>query len=87
MLPDRPDYSRQPLRREPFVAVVNTHHRLAERIAVALRELAGQTFCFYSRDLAAAHYDKLTALLELTGKTFPRKEEPARPASSQSRSH
>jgi DNA-binding transcriptional LysR family regulator len=75
-LPDRPEYRRQSLRRENFVAVVDVGHPFAGRGSVALAEFAGQTFSFYARDLVPAHYDRLTAMLAGTGKTFGFREDP-----------
>ncbi|MFB7493195.1 LysR substrate-binding domain-containing protein [Streptomyces sp. NPDC056161] len=71
-----PEYRRQRLRRESFVAVVDVAHPFARRGSVALAEFAGQTFSFYSRDLAPVHYDKLMATLAETGRTFGFREDP-----------
>jgi DNA-binding transcriptional LysR family regulator len=75
LLPDRPEYNSQPLKRERFVAVVGTSHPFAERGSVALKDLAGQTFC-YARPVATAYHDKLTAVLAGTGETFAFRQDP-----------
>jgi DNA-binding transcriptional LysR family regulator len=74
-LPARPEYRRRLLRREHFAAVVDAGHPFAGRGSVALADFAGQTFCFYARDPAPVHYDRLAAMLDATGETFDRRED------------
>jgi DNA-binding transcriptional LysR family regulator len=75
-MPRRPEYSRQPLRRERFVAVVDTDHPFARRASVGLEEFAGQTFSFYARNFTPAHHDKVTAMLAETGRSFRFRQDP-----------
>ena len=75
-MPDRPEYARRIVRRERLVAVVDAGHPFAGRSSVRLREFAGQTFCIFARRHAPAYYDMLLAVLEATGETFDRWENP-----------
>ncbi|WP_211697889.1 LysR family transcriptional regulator [Mycobacterium spongiae] len=75
-IPKRAEYRRQLLRREQFCAVVANHNPLAGRSVVGLAEFAGQTFCFYSRNRAPAHFDILMSILDSADVTFPFREDP-----------
>ena len=52
------------------------HNPLAGRSVVGLAEFAGQTFCFYSRNRAPAHFDILMSILDSADVTFPFREDP-----------
>jgi DNA-binding transcriptional LysR family regulator len=52
-----PEYERQELRREPFVAAVSTTHRHADRDHVGLSELAEELFELWPREMAPGFYD------------------------------
>lgn len=76
-MPDRPEYQREPLRREGLVAVVDERHPLALRgRAAALREFAGQRFCHPPRRLAPDRYDLMAGVLARTGEVFEFWESP-----------
>jgi DNA-binding transcriptional LysR family regulator len=72
-IPARPDFEQLPLRRESLVAVVAANHRLAGRSAIALEDLAGDTFAFYDPELAPAHYRLLVEVLRTAGTDFPQR--------------
>jgi len=52
-----PEYERQELRREPFVAAVSIAHRHANRDHVSLSELAEELFELWPREMAPGFYD------------------------------
>ncbi|WP_460368387.1 LysR family substrate-binding domain-containing protein, partial [Actinocorallia lasiicapitis] len=54
---------RAPLRHEPLVALVAADHALADRAAICLAELSGETFCFHERPLAPAYHDLVLSAL------------------------
>jgi DNA-binding transcriptional LysR family regulator len=49
------------IRREPFVVVVGTEHRLARRRRIRLDELRRETFELWPRDMAPGYYDAVVA--------------------------
>src|SRR6202048_1708211 len=53
--------------REPFVLVVPSHHKLAKRKRVRLREVAGQEFVMYDRALAPGFHDLVLGMLRNAG--------------------
>jgi DNA-binding transcriptional LysR family regulator len=75
-MPHRPEYQREPLRREGLVAVVDERHPLALRGTAALREFAGQRFCHPPRRLAPDRYDLMAGVLARTGEGFEFWENP-----------
>jgi DNA-binding transcriptional LysR family regulator len=75
-LPHRPEYQREPLRREGLVAVVDEHHPLALQGRAKLREFAGQRFCHPPRRLAPDRYDLMAGVLARTGEVFEFWENP-----------
>jgi DNA-binding transcriptional LysR family regulator len=56
-----PEYERQELRRELFVAAVSTTHRYANQDAVSLSEFAGELFELWPREMAPGFYDAVLA--------------------------
>jgi DNA-binding transcriptional LysR family regulator len=72
----RGELARQVLRREPYVIVVGENHALAERGAVALGELRGETFRFLPRRFAPHYYDAVLRAVRSTGEEFPVWENP-----------
>ena len=75
-IPHRPEYQREPLRREGLVAVVDERHPLALRGRAALAEFAGQRFCHPPRRLAPDRYDLMAGVLARTGEVFEFWENP-----------
>jgi DNA-binding transcriptional LysR family regulator len=53
--------------REPFVLVVPSSHKLAQRKRVRLRELAGQDFVMYERTYAPGFHDLIFGILRDAG--------------------
>jgi DNA-binding transcriptional LysR family regulator len=53
--------------REPFVLVVPSSHKLAQRKRVRLRELAGQGFVMYERTYAPGFHDLIFGILRDAG--------------------
>jgi DNA-binding transcriptional LysR family regulator len=72
----RGELARQVLRREPYVIVVGENHALAERGAVALGELRGETFRFLPRRFAPHYYDAVLRAVRSTGEEFAVWENP-----------
>lgn len=75
-IPRRPEYHREPLRRERLVAVVDERHPLALRGSAALREFAGQRFCHPPSRLAPDRYNLMAGMLARTGEVFEFSENP-----------
>jgi len=69
-LPDWQGIARVTLRRDRVAAVVRETHRLAERDAIALRELRGETLRTCPRDFSPGVYDRAVAALQSTGEEF-----------------
>lgn len=59
------------LRRELLVAVTTRAHALAHRRSISLRELRGNTFCYFPRSFAPANHEVVSAALRSTGENFP----------------
>ncbi|WP_188316693.1 LysR substrate-binding domain-containing protein [Solihabitans fulvus] len=68
--------SRALLRSEPLVAVVAAGHRLADHPEVSLRDLRGETFCFFGRQLAPRYHDVVMRALAGAGERFAVWEHP-----------
>lgn len=70
------DLARHVLRREPYVIVVADVHPLADREAIRLRELSGDTFRFLPRRFAPSYYDAVLRAVRSTGVEFSVWENP-----------
>lgn len=69
-LPHPPGLDRVVLRREQPAVAVRFDNPLADRDSVALRDLRGETFRIFPRDLAPGYYDFTVAAVHSTGETF-----------------
>jgi DNA-binding transcriptional LysR family regulator len=61
------EYSYQPIRSEPVVALLAQAHPLAERQAIDLRDLHNERFLFFPRDLAPRLHDVIVGLCRRAG--------------------
>ncbi|MBB6551595.1 LysR family transcriptional regulator [Nonomuraea rubra] len=75
-LPTPAGFRFETLRREDFVVMVSTDHRLAGRESVSLRDLRGETLRFFPRRYAPRYHDAVLAALSSTGETFEVWENP-----------
>jgi DNA-binding transcriptional LysR family regulator len=75
-LPTTGEMATATLRREPLAVFVGTGHRLADRTAVALSDLRGDTLGFFPRDIAPRYHDFVLGQLTSTGEAFAVWENP-----------